>query len=124
MRSKRSPSALGKEAERKAEKHLRSKGYLLVSKNTQTPLGEIDLIMKQGDSIVLVEVKGGQAHHGFSPLDHFNREKKDRLLRAGQFYLASLKRATNARFDLVAVTEMGDETAIDHYENVIEDPGS
>lgn len=47
----------GVRAEKSAQLYLESKGYVLISVRYKTPHGEIDLLMKDGDVIVAVEVK-------------------------------------------------------------------
>jgi putative endonuclease len=50
-------NTLGNQAEKVALSYLEQHGLTLIKKNYQTRLGEIDLIMKDGKSIVFVEVR-------------------------------------------------------------------
>ena len=49
--------SLGKWGEEYARKYLETKGLHFISKNVRSPHGEIDLIMKDGETIVFIEVK-------------------------------------------------------------------
>lgn len=111
----------GRQAEEEAEKHLKKKGLRLMERNYRTPLGEIDLIMEEGETVVFVEVKAGRADADFSPLGHLDGKKKRKLLKLGKAYLAGLRNERNARFDLVTVVREGSKFRIDHLEDVIQD---
>jgi putative endonuclease len=111
----------GRAAEELAAEYLRKKGYRLLEKNHRTKLGEIDLIMEDGETIVFVEVKAGSASKDFPPYGHLNPQKVRKLLTLGKAYLARLRKERNARFDLVTVVREGDNFRIDHLEDVIQD---
>ena len=111
----------GRLAEEAAADYLRKKGYRLLEQNYRTKLGEIDLIMEDGDTIVFVEVKAGKNSADFPPYGHLNREKQRKLLTLGRAYLARLRKERNARFDLVTVVQEGANFRMDHHEDVIQD---
>ena len=52
-----SKKQVGDEAERAAERFLIAQGLKLVERNFRTRLGEIDLIMREGESLIFVEVR-------------------------------------------------------------------
>lgn len=54
---RRRREAMGRHAERAAALLLWLKGYRLLARRARTPAGEIDLVMRRGDTLVLVEVK-------------------------------------------------------------------
>jgi len=98
----------GRYGEHLARKFLEKKGFKFIEKNFKTPRwGEVDLIMKDGDTIVFVEVKTrseSSAEVFGGPLGAINAHKLQSLKRAGQFYLAN-KGSQNdpARIDAVSV---------------------
>ena len=51
------PSTLGREGERLARQYLERKGYIYLTSNFKRAHGEIDLIMKDGSTLVFIEVK-------------------------------------------------------------------
>jgi putative endonuclease len=114
---------LGKDGEARARAHLEQKGYRLIHANYRTPLGEIDLVMEDSQTVVFVEVKAGGIDRDFSPLDHFDPRKQRKLLTLGRAYLARFGSGRDARFDLVVVTQEGEKFHVDHLEDVIQDPG-
>jgi putative endonuclease len=111
----------GREAEQQAAEFLRKKGYRLLEQNYRTKLGEIDLILEDGDTIVFVEVKAGGPSPEFHPMGHLNPEKRRKLLLVGKAYLAHLPGEKDARFDLVTVVREGANIRVDHLEDVIQD---
>lgn len=113
--------AFGRTAEKKAATFLKKKGYRLLEKNHRTELGEIDLIVEDGETVVFVEVKAGGPSPAFHPMGHLNPEKQRKLLMLGKAYLAGFRETRNARFDLVAVIREGENFRIDHFEDVIQD---
>lgn len=97
--------ALGRIGEEAAVTVLRQRGYGILLRNFRCPLGELDLVAKQGDTIVFVEVKTRTTADCGDPFDAITPLKQRRLTRLATYYLKgkdSLDRA--ARFDAVSVT--------------------
>ncbi|HEX7749849.1 MAG TPA: YraN family protein [Bordetella sp.] len=83
---------------------LQRAGLTLLARNYHTRHGEIDLIMRDGDSIVFVEVRFRRsAYHG-SAADSVTASKRDKLLKAADAWLATTSRHASApcRFDVVS----------------------
>lgn len=57
----------GKKGEDIAVAYLKGKGYRIVERNYKCPLGEIDVVAKDGDTIVFVEVKSGKSEEFGDP---------------------------------------------------------
>lgn len=91
--------------ERRAEDYLRTQGLLPVARNYQCKLGEIDLIMRQGKTLVFVEVRYRQNRRFGGAAVSVTATKQQRLRRAALSYL-HMKGLNEAhqpcRFDLVA----------------------
>lgn len=100
-----SKRAQGEAHERRAEAYLRHQGLALVCRNYLCRLGEIDLIMHQGDTLVFVEVRYRKNQHFGGALASVTAAKQGKLRRTAAFYLQSrgLNEARQScRFDLVA----------------------
>ena len=104
-----SPTArrgLGDAGERHARRYLEAKGYAFVAANWRCPAGELDLVMRDGDELVFVEVKtrrgegAGRAEEAVSPA------KGRRLLAAAEWFLAGSPELSELvwRVDLIAIT--------------------
>ena len=93
----------GRYAEVLAALYLMLKGYRPLKWRYKTPVGEVDLIVRKRDCIVLVEVKarrdGDVSGESISP------RAKARIARAGQHYMKSsgLSTACDMRFDAVLI---------------------
>jgi putative endonuclease len=117
---------LGNEGERLAARFLRRQGYKILARRYRTPLGEIDLVARDGSCIVFVEVKTRRTETAGQPFEAVDLAKQAQLTRLA---LAFLKRyrllERSARFDVVSIVWEGSsaEPQIVHYKNAFEPPG-
>lgn len=94
---------LGREMEDRACGFLKSRGLGLVERNYRTRRGEIDLIMRDGQQLVFVEVRyRGNRRYG-GALASVNTRKQARLIAAAEHYILAHNFRGNARFDVVAL---------------------
>ncbi|HLD46844.1 MAG TPA: YraN family protein [Desulfobaccales bacterium] len=100
---------LGDHGEDLAVAALKQQGYRILERNYVTPLGEIDLIARQGKVLVVVEVKTRKSTRFGSPQEGVSGTKQGRLRRLADYYLkAKGLTGSPVRFDVVAVTLAGD----------------
>lgn len=94
----------GELGERAAKKHLRKQGLKFLTANFRVREGEIDLVFREGEVLVFVEVKTRSGEDWTRPADAVDRPKQLKLTRAADAYLRSLKYpAIHHRFDIVEV---------------------
>ena len=94
----------GELGERAARKHLKRQGLKFLVANFRSPRGEIDLIFRDGDCLVFVEVKTRSSEEWIRPAAAVNKERRGRLTRAALDYLRLLKNPpVKLRFDIVEV---------------------
>jgi putative endonuclease len=93
----------GLQWEQAALAHLQRHGLVLVEANFQCKGGEIDLVMRDGDTLVFVEVRQrvSMTHGGAAA--SITPAKIRRLVRAAQYYLVRLADTPPCRFDVVAI---------------------
>lgn len=102
-RSRQQAHDHGHRAETIALWYLRFKGYRLLAQRFKSPMGEIDLIMRRGDTTVFIEVKAratvDQSLFAVTP------QQSRRISAAAAYYAARNSKAAMAyqRFDIVAV---------------------
>jgi len=103
--------ALGRAAEEAAARMLGAAGLSVVARNVRFREGEIDLVCRQRDRWIFVEVKCRHARWGEAPSAAISWQKRRRLVRLAQHYLKwrGLESA-RCRFDVVTVT-VSDEGA-------------
>lgn len=96
---------IGKNAEETAARYLQRLGLSLVARNVRLPGGEIDLVCRDRDCWVFVEVKCRHARWGDAPGAAVSVVKQRRLVRLAQHYLRWKHLGEpRCRFDVVAVT--------------------
>ena len=106
--------------ERQAAEFLKARGYRILGRRVRVSLrDELDLVARQGEILVFVEVKTRQTEAFGRPLVSVDRRKKHVLSRAAIRYLQQLKAPVMFRFDVVEVIGRdGDECpVIRHIEN-------
>ena len=105
---------LGDHGEDLAVAALKQQGYRILERNYVTPLGEIDLIARQGKVLVVVEVKTRKSTRFGSPQEGVSAAKQGRLRRLADYYLkAKGLSGSPVRFDVVAVTLAGDAPQVE-----------
>jgi putative endonuclease len=94
----------GELGERVAKKHLKRKGFKFLTANFRTDRGEIDLVFRDKDCLVFVEVKTRSSEEWTRPAAAVDAVRRKRLTRAGLDYLRLLKNPlVKVRFDIVEV---------------------
>ena len=116
-------SKLGTQGERIAAAHLESLGLVVEDRNYRTRFGEVDLIARDGEERVFVEVRTKRSTAFGTPEESLTPRKQARLIHAAEEYLAERGLAGALwRVDLVAITLQPDGPAhISHIESAVED---
>ena len=99
--------SLGSEGEVLALQFLRKKGYVILAQNYKTRIGEIDIIAKDGETIVFVEVKARSNDSFGSPYESVNTTKRQKLKNLALLYLKKQKKEFPTRFDVISITCLG-----------------
>src|SRR5207237_9744526 len=112
---------MGERGENIAATHLQRKGLRILSRNYKTPVGEIDIVARDGQTLVFVEVKT-RAYDDPTPEEQINPAKMNQMTKAAKTYLGRYGQPQPpARFDVVAVIwPEGKEPVIRHIENAFE----
>ncbi len=95
--------AAGARAEDLALQYLENHGLTLVTRNYHCRTGELDLIMREGDLLVFVEVRSRRSAQYGSPAESVTRAKQKKLLSAAASYLQRQGLDLPCRFDVVAI---------------------
>lgn len=119
MLLKSSTLTRGHAAEDSAVRHLRRNGLKLVERNYRSPYGEIDLIMRDGHTLVFVEVRYRRSRKFGAPEETVDDRKQRRLRATAEHYLQrGLARSRKpCRFDIVAFTGGDDGAAVTWLQN-------
>jgi putative endonuclease len=109
----------GQLGESAAKKHLKRSGLKFLTQNFRSDRGEVDLVFREDDCLVFVEVKTRSSEEWTRPAAAVNKERRGRLTRAALDYLRLLKNPqVKIRFDIVEVLlEDGSVREIRHLAN-------
>ena len=119
------PQLLGKEAEAAAEQFLRRKGYQLLERNVRIGRGELDLVVRLGDTLIFVEVKARRTDRYGGVSHAVTAQKKRQLVQLAARYLARHRLDNQAcRFDVLFYDAANpDSPILEHIENAFDVSG-
>ena len=95
---------LGARGEKAAARYLRRRGYKILLKNFRSGKAEVDIVARQNDWLVFVEVKTRESEQFGAPSEAVDRDKQRNLSKAALDYLRMLGNPRiHFRFDIVEV---------------------
>jgi len=95
---------------------LCSKGYEIVERNYSCRQGELDIVARQGDELVFVEVRSRSASRHGDALDAIGPRKQQQVARVAQAYISLESPAfVTSRFDVIAQTGEKLEHLVDAF---------
>jgi putative endonuclease len=95
----------GREGEKRAAAALEAEGMTIIAVNVRSPVGEVDIVAQDGDTIVFVEVKAWKTY-GIDQLQYgINKKKQRRIIETATYFLAVHRKYNGmaVRFDVVFV---------------------
>ena len=112
----------GNDAELRACQYLNEQGLELIERNFHCRYGEIDLVMRDQQTIIFVEVRFRKADSLVDGAQSITTSKQQRIIRSASYYLQRHKfnETIPARIDVVAVTQGKDEHQFEWIQNAIE----
>lgn len=111
--------ALGREGERLAFAFLRRAGIAIIARNYVTPIGEIDIVALDGETLIIVEVRTLRSDETTSPEQSIREPKRRRLQRLAHFFQEQTgSTELNVRFDVIGVVARpGEPPVVQHWVN-------
>jgi len=97
----------GKQAEQTAQDYLISQGLKPVCRNYRSRYGELDLVMQDGASLAIIEVRYRKSDAFGSALESVTTTKQAKIIATTQHYMGKLKLDCPLRFDVVAISGDG-----------------
>lgn len=94
----------GKDAEAHAARFLEAQGLKIVERNYHCRYGEIDLIARDGTTLVFVEVRARKSSAFGGAGASITASKRQKLTRTTLHYMAGISRTPQCRFDAVLLT--------------------
>lgn len=110
--------ALGREGEDLAAEYLTERGWTVLARNWRSRGGELDLVVTDGQWLVVCEVKTRAGIGYGQPAEAVTRAKAARIRRLAQVWLAEHRVGwCDVRFDVIAIVlEPGRPACVEHYE--------
>lgn len=99
-----SAHATGSRMESAAARFLCGLGWTVIERNWRAPCGELDIVARDGDTLVFVEVRARRSNATYAPEETIGQRKIERLLATAAAYLDACEWAGMCRFDVVAVS--------------------
>lgn len=110
---------IGQTAENMACDYLLMKGLKLITRNYRCKMGEIDLVMRDKDYLVFVEVRFRRNQAFGTSSETVTYFKQNKLVRSAHFYLQQhhLTDKVPCRFDVIAITQAATHPNIEWVKN-------
>jgi putative endonuclease len=110
---------IGKWGEETAVEYLIQCGHAIIARNVRTPYGEIDIVAKQADIIVFVEVKARTSNKMGLPEEAITPRKREHMLAAADHYAAEHE-IDHWQIDVIAIEgKPGTTPKITYFESAI-----
>ena len=115
---------LGRRGEALAEEFLAARGCRTIARNFRCRAGEIDLVVRDGATIVFVEVRSRRGDHAGTPLESVDRRKQAQVARVARHFLAARGLGDrDARFDVVGVRFDREPPEVEHVPGAFDAAG-
>lgn len=115
------PQQFGQKAEDMAARYLKKHGYKIIARNHRTRSGEIDIIARDGETLVFVEVKARTTERFGSAKAAVTAHKQRQVCKVALGYLKMTDQSqVKARFDVVTVTRRRNTHDIQLIRNAFE----
>jgi putative endonuclease len=105
---------LGDRKEQQARAYLERQGLLVIAENVRCKRGEIDLVMRDQDTLVFVEVRYRASERFGGAAASVSASKQMRIMAAASYYLQRHKHNLPCRFDVIAIDGAGTINWIRH----------
>ena len=117
------PAELGKKGEEIAASYLITKGFRILERNWYWDHKEIDIIARQGDEIVIVEVKTREGDYFEEPWEAISNRKIRNLVEVAEAWLIKKHIDFETRFDVISIIFSDDVNyTLTHFPNAFIPP--
>ncbi len=106
--------SIGRQAEKLALDHLTAQGLKEITRNFRCRMGEIDLVMQDGDCLVFAEVRFRNQNSYASAAGSVDHHKQRKIIRTAAAFLGRYPKYSSCavRFDVVGLDQSGDQTSL------------
>lgn len=106
--------SVGRKAEKSALDHLKTHGLEEIATNFRCRMGEVDLVMKDGNCLVFVEVRFRNQNRFTSAAGSVDQHKQRKIIRTAAAFLGRHSQYSSCavRFDVVGLDQSGNQTSL------------
>lgn len=115
---------LGRKAEAEAVAYLSELGYEIKELNWRCDHLEIDIIARDGDELVIVEVKARSSRSCEQPVEAVSNAKIRFLVNAAEAYIQENNSTLDTRFDVISMVYNGKGFVLEHFKDAFYPPVS
>jgi putative endonuclease len=110
---------VGQWGEQHVQQYIKKMGWKVIALNFHSRFGEIDIIAKDHNEIVFIEVKTRTDHSFGEPQEAVTKKKLQKMLKTAEWYLLQTKQEkVPYRFDVFSVFEKDGIVTVEHFPNV------
>lgn len=115
--------AIGARGEDEAARFLEKKGYKVLERNFRCRYGEIDIVARDGKTVVFVEVKTRGSEAFGAPLSSVDARKQKKIALAAHFYIETNRLVdADLRFDAIGIEDREGKLTFEHVKDAFEAP--
>jgi putative endonuclease len=111
---------LGKKGESIAAEYLVKNGYKILHRNWHYGHKEIDIVAKQNNLLVIVEVKTRWTNYWEEPKESVRRKKQKFIIEAADAYVQSFNLDIDVQFDVISIVLQGDKYELEHIQDAFQ----
>ncbi|GAB6012788.1 YraN family protein [Viscerimonas tarda] len=113
---------IGDKGENVAANYLAESGYIIIERNWRFGHTDIDIIARDSEMLVFVEVKTRTSDMWGNPEDAITNGKIKRIVEAADYYIKNSRIDLPARFDVISVLINNDNYEIEHFDDAFYAP--
>jgi putative endonuclease len=107
----------GKEGEKAALDFIAEKGYTVLDVNYKLHPLEVDIIARDGEMVVFIEVKTRQTDQYGHPVEFITGKKEQNMIRVADYYLQHTLPGKEGRFDVITLYKKDGAFLLEHFVN-------
>jgi putative endonuclease len=111
---------LGRKGEELAAALCTERGLVILETNHRTPSGEIDIIAKDGDVLVFIEVKARAGNIYGAPFEAVTMRKRNKIRAVALSYMKRIRKEVPARFDVISVSMRDGKPCLEYIQDAFE----
>ncbi len=101
-----------------AAKYLKSNGFKILDTNFRCAIGEIDIVAKEKDAIVFIEVKTRKSDNLAGPFESIGKRKQNKIRDLAEYYIQEKDYSDcEIKFDVLSIVRDGQNNKIEYIAN-------